>query len=138
MSPLPNPPKLQTRRQIQPLAEGWAAHYAPQVMERVVSLRREGRVNIALPEFDPSLYLGYVARPRCSEIGQEVWLDFGHGWVGPFLVADCARAEDRAHIEARGIVVELDYASAERFGVTVTGGRHVRVGRPVQESGQGQ
>lgn len=117
--------------QIQLLNEGWSVHYDPQVMEQVVEVRQRGGVNVALPPFDPEAYEGYVARPDCNEVGQEVWLDFGQGWVGPFLVADCARVEDRPHIEARGIVVELGYPSAKRFGVARTGGLYVRVGQQV-------
>ncbi len=114
------------------IARGWAAHYSPRVMDRVLYNRTHPETGVPqLPPFDPDRYVGYVARPFCEEVGQEVWLDFGEGWVGPFLVADCAQAKDRDHILARGIVVELDYESAVRYGVAPRGGRRVTVGRQV-------
>lgn len=114
---------------IQVVDEGWAAHYSPGVMWQVIAVRQEGQVLHPLPPFEPDVYLGFVARPDCAEIGQEVWLDFYQGWVGPFLVTDCAHPADRPSIESRGIVTELDYTSAVQFGVARTGGRMVRVGQ---------
>ncbi|MBN1485737.1 MAG: hypothetical protein JXA37_13570 [Chloroflexia bacterium] len=129
-TPLPMPPQP---RQIELLGDGWAAHYAPEVMSRVINSRLQGGVYPRLFPFDSRHYVGFVARPDCGEVGQEVWLDFGKGWVGPFLVTDCARSWDRAYIEDRGIVAELDYKSAEEFGVTRTGGHKARVGRALDD-----
>jgi hypothetical protein len=107
-------------------------------MERVIVMRQQGSANPFLPTFSPTDYIGFVARPNCTEIGEELWLDFGQGWTGPFLVADCAQDYDRPHIVGRGIVVELGYASAKEFGVTITGGHYVRVGQAAEEQSVGQ
>lgn len=61
-------------------------------------------------------YLGGVSLPNCADMGREVWLDPGTGWEGPYLVVDCSRLGDLyGIIVVRGIAVEVDHATAERW-----------------------
>ena len=48
--------------------------------------------------------LAYVTRP-------------GHAEEGPFLVADCAAAKDFGRLQQRGLVAEVDWATAQRWGM---------------------
>lgn len=48
--------------------------------------------------------LAYVTRPGRAE-------------EGPFLVADCAAVEDLARLQKRGLVAEVDWATAQRWGM---------------------
>ena len=48
--------------------------------------------------------LAYVTRP-------------GHVEEGPFLVADCAAKKDFARLQKRGLVAEVDWETAQRWGM---------------------
>lgn len=48
--------------------------------------------------------LAYVTRP-------------GHVEEGPFLIADCAAAKDFARLQKRGLVAEVDWETAQRWGM---------------------
>lgn len=48
--------------------------------------------------------LAYVTRPGLPE-------------EGPFLVADCAAAKDLVRLHARGLVAEVDWQTAQRWGM---------------------
>jgi len=48
--------------------------------------------------------LAYVTRP-------------GEAEEGPFLVADCAAAKDLVRLRARGLVAEVDWQTAQRWGM---------------------
>lgn len=48
--------------------------------------------------------LAYVTRP-------------GHAEEGPFLVADCAAMKDFGRLQQRGLVAEVDWATAQRWGM---------------------
>lgn len=48
--------------------------------------------------------LAYITRP-------------GHAEEGPFLIADCAAAKDLVRLQARGLVAEVDYQTAQRWGM---------------------
>jgi len=48
--------------------------------------------------------LAYVTRP-------------GHVEEGPFLVADCAATKDLVRLQERGLVAEVDWATAQRWGM---------------------
>lgn len=48
--------------------------------------------------------LAYVTRPGMAE-------------EGPFLIADCAAAKDLARLQRRGLVAEVDWETAQRWGM---------------------
>jgi hypothetical protein len=51
-----------------------------------------------------------------QHIGRHVWLQRpGRPPEGPFLVVDCAAAKDRTRLHRRGLVAEVDYATARRW-----------------------
>ena len=96
---------------------GWSSHYDAGVMDATVRVRQGfGQ----LPK-DVSAWSGFVARPRCNEIGNTVWIHMPDSsqWE-PFLVADCARRDNGdgalSWMEDNGILVELDWESRLRFG----------------------
>jgi len=105
---------------------GLATFYAPGVMERVADYRH---LTNACPEC-----IGYAAMVEPAMIGQRIWITrAGQRPEGPFLVVDCGQAEHRARQRQRGLVVEVDHQTAQRWrmhgGLTV----HVstRGGMPV-------
>lgn len=111
------------------IESGQAAYYAPQVMERVVVVRQAGWTAGPLPEELPPV-IGFVATPYCHEIGDRVWLWHGsEGWAGPYLVSDCCD-EVKGHCDAmhhKGIVAEVGYNTAKRWGVWGLGPEHINV-----------
>lgn len=97
---------------------GKAAYYAPGVMQQVVRTRLYyGHIT---PEQVQQAH-GFVARLDCREIGTFLWIDFGQGFEGPFLVVDCAAPQDRGHIQAREIIVEVAYEEAVEHGFVAQG-----------------
>lgn len=98
------------------LAHGIASQYAPGVMERVVAYRQTRPVAYALPADLPTV-AGYVAVLECEHIG-EVWtLRINDGTPERYLVADCAGdAATRDWMTRGGVLVEVDYETAERLG----------------------
>ena len=108
---------------------GHAAYYNPGVMEQVVAVRQAGwTANPLPPEF--SHVIGFIARQDCSEIGRLVWIFHeSEGVRGPYLVADCANkleGHDRV-MERKGIVVEVDFNTATRWGVVGFGPEFINV-----------
>lgn len=100
---------------------GWASQYGLGVMPRVVVARQGwGQLPANLGSYD-----GFVARPYCDELGDTVYLrrEGRLGWER-FLVADCGCPQGRAWMLERGILVEVDFETAARWG---TAGRGVRV-----------
>jgi hypothetical protein len=98
--------------------EGVATYYAEGVMAHVAVHRGE------IP--DPALYpafladrglVGAVALNRAGDLGRAVWLDGPQGIEGPFLVLDCAQRDHYEDREARGHIVEVDWATAQRWGM---------------------
>lgn len=88
---------------------GAAVCYAPGVMENQVKAKG----------YDPKKVQG-VALPSCAAIHETVWLRFSgsNGWQGPFKVVDCsARNHLYYHMVGMGIVVEIGFSTAERFGI---------------------
>lgn len=62
-------------------------------------------------------FVGGVSVPFCIEVGQTVWLRHAGVWDGPFKVMDCSRPVGLyTHIVEMGVVVEVDAATADRWG----------------------
>lgn len=112
------------------MATGLASQYSPGVMEQVVENRQRWD---QLPATLPPV-AGHIAVEDCGALG-EVWLLRPAGaevWER-FLVVDCAGPQLREDgltggewMEENGIVVEVGYPTAERWG---TVGRGVMVER---------
>lgn len=119
------------------VAMGLASQYAPGVMEQVVENRQEwGQLPAILPRVD-----GYIAVVDCDALG-EVWLLRPAGGLvwERFLVVDCAGPQLRPDgltggqwMERNGIIAEVGYPTAERWG---TVGRGVMVERGKMRNGQ--
>ena len=111
------------------LEQGQAAYYNRGVFEQVVAIRQAGWTANPLPEELPPV-IGFVARRDCSEIGQLVWIYHkSEGVQGPYLVADCANQieeHDKA-MKKRGIIVEVDFNTATRWGVVGFGPEYIDV-----------
>lgn len=92
---------------------GLATFYAPGLMDEVAANRRAwGQVE------ECAACVGAVALLEPGLIGRRVWLQApGRGIEGPFLVVDCAQAEHRAGLAARGWVVDVDWETAQRWGM---------------------
>ncbi len=90
---------------------GEVTYYGPGVMERVYENRlRWGHVE-ACPEC-----IGMVALLEREHLGRRVWLQRpGRPAEGPFLVVDCAAAKNRPHLQARGLVAEVDWPTSRRW-----------------------
>lgn len=107
------------------IASGWASQYDPSVMERVVAVRQIPRrtahpLPFSLPQHDVT-----IAARDCGDIGQ-VWLvrKEGAGRWERALVADCAgSAATRAWMDRGNILLEIDGATARRWGVVGRGAR---------------
>lgn len=107
---------------------GVASQYAPGVMERVVRVRQAGRTARNLPRELPAVD-GFVAAERCADIGQ-VWTVMHGERVERMLVADCSgHASTTRWMQRNNILVEVDGATARRWGVVGRGAR-VTVCRP--------
>ena len=91
-----------------------ASQYSPGTMEGVVQVRQEqGLLPLNLPPHD-----GFVAVKDCSLIGSVVSIQY-RDRVETFIVADCAREGDGTAewMVSRRIAVEVDYPTAERWGI---------------------
>ena len=87
---------------------GVATYYADGVMEQVLANR-----GLACAEC-----VGSVALLDAAHLGQRVWLQApGRAVEGPYLVADCANRAHVAALRARGFVVDVDWATAQRWGM---------------------
>jgi hypothetical protein len=95
------------------LVAGSATFYAPGVMERVVANR------LTWGQVEPCVEcVGYVALLEPGWIGQRVWLRrSGQPDEGPFLVVDCAAAGHREALRQRGWAVDVDWQTAQRWGM---------------------
>ncbi len=91
-------------------AAGHATYYADGVMEAVWSYRiREGDVG-ACPNC-----IGAVAMLHAADVGRIVWVEHDDEILGPFMVVDCAAAQDFPTLVRRGTVVEVPYWVAQRW-----------------------
>lgn len=93
------------------LVAGQATYYDPGVMREVyVNRLAWGHVQVC-----PAC-IGKVAMLEPEHIGKRVYLQRpGEQPEGPFLVVDCAAAGDRERLRARGLVVEVDWQTAQRW-----------------------
>jgi hypothetical protein len=108
---------------------GHAAYYAEGVMEQVVYVRQHtASVWKTLPPDVPPV-IGFVAVDDCVEIGSFVWLwhEDPPELAGPYWVVDCRAAHDIALAEQKGIIVEIDYNTATRWGVIGYGPSFINV-----------
>lgn len=97
-------------------ARGEVTFYAYDVMERAYHRRLE---LAQVPYCDKPACVGYVATLRPGDLGRKLWLMRpGLPAEGPFLVVDYAAARDFARLDQRGMVAEVDYETARRWGMT--------------------
>jgi hypothetical protein len=96
-------------------ARGEVTFYGRGVMETVYHLRLE---RAQVPYCDRPACVGYIATLRPGDLGRKVWLDVpGIGVEGPFLVVDYAAAKDFERLRRRGLIAEVDYVTAQRWGM---------------------
>jgi hypothetical protein len=87
---------------------GYATFYAPGVMEATANYR-----GLSCPDC-----IGYAAMVDPEWIGQRIWIGRpGQRSEGPFLVVDCGKAEHREGQRRRGLVAEVDFATARRWNM---------------------
>ena len=93
---------------------GSVTYYAPNLMEATYEAR------LALGHVQPCAdCIGMVALLDREHVGQRVWLQRpGRAAEGPFLVVDCAAAQHRAALRRRGLIAEVDFETAQRWGMT--------------------
>ena len=92
------------------IASGLATRFAPDVMQIVVANRiLYGELS---EDTDPTQC---VALMDCDRIGSEVWLEYGWQVAGPFVVADCAAAQDRERLTQLHFAVDLSYELAKEL-----------------------
>ena len=99
-----------------PLGTGRATYYSHGVFDTVLRNRA-----IAV---DADV-IGFAALLNAEHIGRRVWITWPDGTRdGPYLVADCAKANHRAGLFARGWIVDVDHGTAMlhemRGPITVT------------------
>ena len=96
-------------------ARGEVTFYGRGVMETTYHLRLE---RAQVPYCDRPACVGYIATLRPGDLGRKVWLDVpGVGVEGPFLVVDYAAARDFERLRRRGLIAEVDFVTAQRWGL---------------------
>lgn len=90
---------------------GIAKHYSPGLMLRVMHNRGM--------EW-PSGVTALVSRVDCSTIGQ-VWKMRINGHYELGLQVDCSQYRDAPRHRREGLIVEVDYSTAKRDGITADG-----------------
>lgn len=95
------------------LVAGSATFYADGVMNEVYANR------LAWGHVQPCTEcVGMVAMIDRQMLGQQVWLQrSGLPPEGPFLVVDCAAKQHRGALVKRGLVAEVDWQTAQRWGM---------------------
>jgi len=88
---------------------GVSSYYAKGIMEQVVENRG----------LSMNGYHGAVALMMCGDIGKSVWIKRSTAatFQGPYLVADCSGKNHLYFNVMTGIVVEVDYHTAVRWGI---------------------
>lgn len=116
------------------VVSGTATFYAPGVMDGVVAYRQSSGQIMECPDC-----LGYVALVDAEWIGKRVYLSLPWGiQEGPFLVADCARQQEREGLGRRGWAVDVDWGTWQRWGVPRRPLPGVEVLLQVSQAVQGQ
>jgi len=116
------------------LAVGVATYYSDGLMADVYANRLLLQDVQSCPDCS-----GRVALNDPRHLGTHIWLDWpGAGISGPYLVTDCAAQADLPTIESRGRVVEVDWPTAQQFGMRgpVAGVRILRFVRPARSGPQ--
>ena len=92
---------------------GYAMYYNPGVMEPVVQYRyRTKEIDVCAD------CVGHVALLRAGDINRRVWVQLADGSVeGPFQVVDVAARHDIPQLLQRGWAVDVDYETAQRWGL---------------------
>lgn len=95
------------------LVAGQATYYNPGLAEQVLTNR------LAWGHVQPCAEcVGYVALLERAMVGERVWLQRpGQPPEGPFLVIDCAAAGHQAALRKRGWAVDVDWQTAQRWGM---------------------
>jgi hypothetical protein len=94
-------------------ATGLAMFYAPYVMDGVAAYRERTGDLAVCPEC-----IGQVALLRAGDLGRKVWIQLGEKAVeGPFQVLDVAARHHIPDLLRRNWVVDVDYATAVRWGM---------------------
>lgn len=101
------------------LFSGVMSSYAKGIMEKVAANRGYGLGG----------YRGGVALMGCGDIGKKVYIRRpGHSWDGPFLAVDCSsRWGVYDNIMLKGLAVEVDHQTADRYGAGVLPWVDVRI-----------
>jgi hypothetical protein len=93
----------------EPTRYGKATYYDRGVMEEVFANRLAmGHVKTCAE------CVGYAALPTPADLGKRIWVrnERTEEWRGPLLAIDCAAPGDLAAMQAGGVVVEVDFATA--------------------------
>ena len=61
--------------------------------------------------------IGQIAVLDRAHLGKHAYLTVNGATTGPYLVVDVAAEKDRERLRARGLVAEVDHATARRFGM---------------------
>lgn len=92
---------------------GSLSQYAPGVMEATIAARQDWG---QLP-YDLSGFAGAIAVLDCDRIGETAYLSIDGGEWLPVIIADCSgHAHTTAWMREAGILGEVNYGLAERFG----------------------
>ena len=92
---------------------GSVTYYNPGIMEATYEMRLQWGHVAPCPDC-----IGLIALLDRAHLGRRVWLQRpGHPVEGPFLSVDCAADKDLARLRERGLVAEVDYETARRWGM---------------------
>jgi len=108
-APLPPPEPIDTTH----IVSGWWSQYARQPTD----------IMVAYHGFDWSDVDGYIAVPDCSRVGQYAYVTVNDGPWERMQVFDCMGSDgDISWWNEHNIIGELDYYTADRYGVVGRGG----------------
>ena len=96
------------------VVRGSVTFYSPGVMDRVYLNR------LAWGHVQPcERCIGMIAVVEPGQVGKVAYLTRpGQAPEGPFLIIDTAADKDRARLQRRGLVAEVDYQTARRWGMS--------------------
>lgn len=100
------------------LVEGQATYYAEGVMAKV-AVNRGYIADVAdyRAWLEREGLVGTVALNAAGDLGRWVYLEGPQGVEGPFLSIDCAQRDHYVDRVRRGRVVEVDWWTAQRWGM---------------------